>query len=141
MLLTTISKSALVILIASVIVFAAHSNSTSSAVKTISGKCRHVVDGDSFYLQGYKPQIRLWGVDAPERNKAGYQHAKDRLIALAKNKSLVCEKKTTDKYGRTVARCFLANNKNKKDISQMLIESKVAKEYCWFSKGFYGTCD
>ena len=37
--------------------------------------CRYVVDGDSLYLQGIKKQIRLWGVDAPERNEKGFKQA------------------------------------------------------------------
>ncbi|NNC54748.1 MAG: hypothetical protein HKO07_03390 [Pseudomonadales bacterium] len=41
---------------------------TSAAVEH-NATCRYVVDGDSLYLAGVKAQIRLWGVDAPERGE------------------------------------------------------------------------
>jgi len=33
-----------------------------------AGAVIRVVDGDSLYLEGVTAQIRLWGVDAPERD-------------------------------------------------------------------------
>ena len=104
-----------------------------------SGKVRHVVDGDSLYIAGVEPQIRLWGVDAPERDERGYQAAKDKLIDIAKGKRIGCETKDIDKYERIVGRCFiLATNL---EINRVLIESGVSQEYCRFTRNFYQTCD
>ncbi len=103
-------------------------------LKIIKARVRYIVDGDSIYLKGYKPQIRLWGVDAPERGKYGYQAATRYLKKIAKARILTCEMVDKDRYGRTVARCFLSNGK---EINRMMIESGTAQEYTRFSKGFY----
>ncbi len=107
------------------------------AGEPFSGQVRYVVDGDSLYLHGLKKQIRLWGINAPERNEPGYKQATRQLRSLTLHKHLTCYRQDTDKYGRTVARC---ENKNGEDISRSMLESGKAKEYCWFSKGFYGSC-
>ena len=62
---------------------------------TITGVVRHVVDGDSLYIEGVEPQIRLWGVDAPERDEEGYKAATDALTRLAKGKRIICARKWT----------------------------------------------
>ncbi len=104
-----------------------------------TGTVRHVVDGDSLYIKGVEPQIRLWGVDAPERDERGYQTAKDKLIDLAKGERIGCETKDIDKYDRIVGRCFVVL-KNL-EINKELIESGVSQEYCRFTKNYYRTCD
>ena len=96
------------------------------------------------YIEGHKKQIRLWGVDAPETHEAGYDRAKKKLLKLAKGEQLSCEVKDIDKYGRTVARCFQTNTagvmQRRQEINKMMIVSGSTKEYCRFTKGFYGYC-
>ena len=75
-----------------------------SSGEFIEGHCRAVVDGDSLYIEGFEPQIRLWGVDAPERDESGYDRAKQQLNSLAYRQQLQCEQMDIDRYGRTVAR-------------------------------------
>jgi len=109
--------------------------------KKIAGRCERVVDGDSLYIAGHKAQVRLWGVDAPERGERGYLLAKDTLSALAKGNKLHCTIKDIDKYQRAVARCFVQKSDNAQlELNRALLEAGVAREYCWFSKGFYGFC-
>lgn len=96
-----------------------------------------IVDGDSLYLQGIDTQIRLFGVDAPERNEPGYAEARTALRQLAKGKDLHCDQVDKDRYDRIVARCFLPDGL---EINQLMIESGTADEYCRFSKGLYGAC-
>lgn len=100
----------------------------------IQSTVRFVVDGDSLYLKNYQPQIRLWGVDAPEKKELGYNQARKQLIQLALNQKVSCEIVDIDKYDRSVARCFLENGN---EINRMMIESGVAKEYLRFTKGYY----
>ncbi|MBM1691618.1 thermonuclease family protein [Sulfitobacter geojensis] len=100
----------------------------------VAGTVRHVVDGDSIYVAGHDPQIRLWGVDAPERDEAGFSEATATLTQLAKGKRVTCQQKDQDRYGRTVARCFLPNGQ---EINRVMIESGTAQEYVRFSRGFY----
>lgn len=40
---------------------------------------KYVIDGDTFILKDSETRIRLWGVDATEREEAGYQKSKDNL--------------------------------------------------------------
>lgn len=96
-----------------------------------------IVDGDSLYLQGIKPQIRLFGVDAPERDEAGYRAATDTLRRLVESQRLRCDQVDQDRYERIIGRCFLANGQ---EVNRIMIESGTAKEYCRFSRGVYGHC-
>lgn len=101
-------------------------------------KCVRVVDGDSLYLDGLPTQIRLWGVDAPERGQAGFAEATSTLRQLALHNNLLCRQVDIDKYKRIVAHCFLASGE---DINRLMLESGTAKEYCYFSRGHFGFCD
>lgn len=100
----------------------------------LSGRVRYVVDGDSLYMNGYESQVRLWGVDAPERGSAGYQPATAFLRSIAEDQKITCRQIDRDKYGRTVARCFLSDGQ---EINRMMIESGTAREYRHFTRGFY----
>ena len=100
----------------------------------LSGKVRYVVDGDSLFINGHKPQIRLWGVDAPEDGEAGFQAAADYLFLIAQGQRVTCQQIDRDQYGRTVARCFLPDGR---EINRLMIHSGKAKEYRRFTKGFY----
>ncbi len=104
------------------------------AQPTISGQVVRVVDGDSLYLQGHPVQIRLWGVDAPERHEPGYQSAADYLYSIAHGKRVDCLQMDEDKYGRAVARCFLRSGD---ELNRLMIVSGRAREYKRFSHGFY----
>ena len=100
----------------------------------VSGSVRYVVDGDSLYINGYEPQIRLWGVDAPESDERGFKDATETLKRLALKKAVTCQRVDTDQYGRTVARCFLNDGR---EVNAEMIASGTAVEYHHFSKGFY----
>ena len=102
--------------------------------ETYTGKARYIVDGDTLYINGHKPAIRLWGVDAPEKNESGHNAATATLKKLAQGKKLTCRKIETDRHGRTVARCFLPNGQ---EINAAMIASGTASEYRRFTKGFY----
>lgn len=102
--------------------------------KKIKGRVSYVVDGDSLYLDGYKPQIRLWGVDAPERNERGFHAASETLSRFALGQRLTCRVIEPDRYGRSVARCFLPDGR---EINRLMIESGIAREYQRFTKGLY----
>ncbi len=110
--------------------------------ETHTALVRHVVDGDSLYLLGTQRQIRLWGVDAPERGEDGYHAARKALTKKVKGKRLRCVTKDNDRYGRIVGHCFLAANNHAPavDINEWMIKGGTAKEYCYFTKGFFGYC-
>ncbi len=116
--------------------------STSDLLKPMLSKdVSRVVDGDSLYLRGQQRQIRLWGVDAPERNKTGYWSARRALNSLTKNQRVSCFPKELDRYGRIVSRCFLGGDRSGVELNRQLLTWGVAKEYCYFTRGVYGFCD
>jgi len=101
---------------------------------TYKARVRFVVDGDSLYLRGRKQQVRLWGVDAPERDVAGFERATAVLSRLTQGQRITCREVDQDRYGRSVARCFLPDGR---EINRLMIESGTAREYRHFTKGFY----
>lgn len=68
-----------------------------------------VVDGDTIKLDGLT--YRIWGIDAAETKQAcagGWmagQEATTAMLELVKGRTVTCEGKARDRYGRTVARC------------------------------------
>lgn len=110
--------------------------SRADPLTDFAGPVSRVVDGDTFYLEGLSTRIRLWGVDAPERDEEGFDAATDKLTALVAGKSLSCEQVDTDKYKRIVARCYFADGG---DLSAAMIASGAASEYRRFTDGYYST--
>ena len=122
--------------------FADQKKSSAPETRTRIALVRHVVDGDSLYLVGTKRQIRLWGVDAPELDEYGYHAARKALTKKVKAKRLRCVTKDHDRYGRIVAHCFMPATKRTPalDINEWMIKGGTAKEYCYFTKGYFGYC-
>ena len=109
---------------------------TSVSAADVTGTVR-VVDGDTLDVGGTR--IRLHGIDAPERDQpcttlSGQnwscgdwvtQQVRDRYEGrLAR-----CEPLDTDRYGRVVARCFVAEA----DIGQVLVREGFAYAYRKYS--------
>lgn len=83
----------------------------SPPAETVRGAAR-VADGDSLAIGGGR--IRLKGIDAPELaqtcRRGGEEwpcgrNARDRLAQLAAGRTVSCEGKGHDRYGRLLARC------------------------------------
>jgi endonuclease YncB( thermonuclease family) len=68
-----------------------------------------ITDGDTLKLNGVT--YRLWGIDAPETKQdlpdgwAAGRLATTHLQSLILGRNVICERKYTDRYGRTVAVC------------------------------------
>ncbi|MFV9874985.1 MAG: thermonuclease family protein [Rickettsiales endosymbiont of Dermacentor nuttalli] len=104
----------------------------------ISGYNIKVIDGDIIKVNDIT--IRLYGIDAPERNQLCYNKttnepykcgliAKNKLRKLIQGKKIYCHKKNLDKYNRTIAICYV----NGIDIAQQLIRKGLALAYRKFS--------
>jgi micrococcal nuclease len=104
---------------------------------SFDGIVKSVTDGDTFRVVNLKPAIRVWGLDAPEREEAGGYAATHALSDLISDQLLRCHIKDVDRYGRIVGQCFLPDGR---DIAAAMIQLRVAQEYCRYSGGFYGTC-
>ena len=120
-----------------VMAIAGRSEPDPLAAKRTPAQVAHVIDGDTLILVGNQPRIRLWGVDAAEADEAGFQMARNALIDLAQGKRISYIFMDHDRYGRLVARVFLPDGQ---EVNRLLIEQGRAREYCKYSKGFYGDC-
>lgn len=103
----------------------------------IAGHVTRVVDGDTFRLDSADERIRVWGLDAAERDEPGGAQATAALTALIAGKTLTCRQRDIDRYGRTVGQCFLPDGR---DIAAVMIESGAAEEFCRYSGNHYRTC-
>ena len=109
-------------------------NFTISRTVTVT----RVSDGDS--LRSGKLRIRLFGIDAPEKNQqctnadgakwACGETAQKMLEALvAKAPYLQCDLIDTDRYGRAVMRCFAGET----DLGAALVRAGLALAYRQYS--------
>lgn len=91
-----------------------------------------IVDGDTLKLGG--TTYRLWGIDAPESKQwcgdypAGIQ-AGATLQSLIAGKTVACDPKTTDRYGRTVAIC----RADGVDLGRVLVRRGMAWAFTRYS--------
>jgi endonuclease YncB( thermonuclease family) len=125
-----------------VVLTAQHPQSASAAEKVtaLAGDVR-VTDGDTIRLAGTR--IRLWGMDAPERDQtcedsAGALYrcgdeATHELASLVSGERVTCEPRDTDQYGRTVARC----SAHGEDIAKHMVRTGHALDYTRYSHGAY----
>lgn len=94
-----------------------------------------VVDGDTIRLDGEK--IRLWGVNAPEMSTTEGEKAKAYLEKYLADKDVVCYPTSVDRYGRTVAMCYVGNT----DIACHMVNRGHAEDWPMFSDGYYKGCN
>lgn len=91
----------------------------------VSGKCTHVVDGDTIDVDGVG-RVRFVGVNTPERGVTGYICSKRfvQKLCLDKEVSLdIDDSKHTDKYGRYLA-VVIVDGKN---LNEMLLKENLAE--------------
>ncbi|MBO9966814.1 thermonuclease family protein [Xanthomonas phaseoli] len=99
-----------------------------------------VTDGDTLTVS--KQRIRLWGIDAPESNQLcirsnGRSWPCGRRSAAALDdylldKTVRCQPKDTDHYGRVVAECFLHGE----SVNRWMVSSGWAVAYRQYSTSF-----
>lgn len=104
-----------------------------------------VVDGDTLRLQGER--IRLFGIDAPERDQVCLndkfmlyrcgEAARAHLITLIANRKVECWAEVKDHYNRWVATCTVDG----KDIGDAMVRAGHAIDYPRYSKGVYAKAE
>ena len=92
----------------------------------------YITDGDTIKIKNV--QIRLFGIDAPELDHPYGKKAKWALHKLCKGHVIRAEITDQDKYGRTVAQCFLSDGR---DLSAEMVKQGLAIDWPKFSGGKY----
>lgn len=99
----------------------------STEQRTVS----YVFDGDTFATG--EQRYRLWGIDTPEKDQPYADIAKSHLIKYLSQYQWRCLYKDTDRYNRFVVHC----THNGDDLNAMLVEQGLAKDFTFFSKGYF----
>jgi endonuclease YncB( thermonuclease family) len=98
-----------------------------------------VIDGDSIVVAGER--IRLRGIDAPEQDQACIRSGRNWMagresaafmVDLVAGKTVECDRIESDKYGRTVAICFVED----RDIGAAMVRAGWAIAYRRFDKRY-----
>lgn len=106
----------------------------------LEGVVVKIIDGDSFRVDDV--EVRLWGVDAPEYRFKGFEAAREGLRSRIAGRFIQCTVLDQDRYERQVARCqFDAGDEGKKDLGLSLLQAGLVREYCHYSRNYYGYCE
>ncbi|MEP4197571.1 MAG: thermonuclease family protein [Aliishimia sp.] len=111
----------------------------SSAAADVTGRI-DVVDGDTFHVGGVT--VRLHGIDAPEKDQtckgpdgntwACGAWVTEQVRGAYQGKRTRCKEETVDRYGRSVARCFVRGA----DVGQRLVQDGIAMAYREYSMAY-----
>jgi micrococcal nuclease len=101
------------------------------AKQPYTAKCIGVADGDTITVLKDRKQIRirLYGIDAPEKNQAFGQQAKNSLSKAAFNKYVKVFPQGTDRYGRTLAWLFVGD----KCLNREMVANGMAWHYAQYA--------
>jgi len=99
---------------------------------TLQGRVVRVVDGDTVDVQvgTQRVVVRLEGVDCPEGSQPWSSAARDSTARQTLDKTVTLRVKETDRYGRTVARVFVAGS----DVSKQLLREGLAWHFKRYNK-------
>lgn len=115
----------------------------SSNRGTIAGTAS-VIDGDTIEIHGER--IRLHGIDAPESSQTCTSSgtswrcgadAANKLSEKIGRQTVICDKRDTDRYGRSVAVCTVAGQ----DVNEWLVSEGLAVAYRQYSSDYTGQED
>ena len=85
------------------------SSSETKPMQVLEGICVGVSDGDSLHLElpdGERVRVRLYGIDAPEKDQECALAARKKLGKLIYDKEIRVEVLDVDKYGRYVGKVY-----------------------------------
>ena len=104
----------------------------TTPVHAYQAKLVGIGDGDSLtvLVQGREKELRLYGIDAPEKKQAFGQKAKGVVTAFCVGKRLDIEEIDQDDYGRSVA-WVLADGQS---VNEMMVASGYAWVYRFFCR-------
>lgn len=105
-----------------------------AGVDGIPGRVSHVFDGDSFVMRsdGRKVEVRVFGVDAPEKGQPWSKRARTRSRDLLEGTDVVVRVTTErDAYGRVVGEVFLPDGRN---YAHVIVGEGLAWQFRRYSK-------
>ena len=95
-----------------------------------------VVDGDTIKFNG--TTYRLWGIDAPEIHQscadgwAACRIATNYIEGLMRDRQIMCEAKSKDRYGRTIGLC----KADDRDLGAAMVRAGMAWAYLQYSRDY-----
>lgn len=104
------------------------------SVDGIRGRIERVFDGDSFVMRsdGRKVEVRVFGIDAPEKGQPFSKKARTRSKELLEGEDVVIEVTTPrDVHGRVVGNVFLADGRN---YAHVIVGEGLAWQFRRYSK-------
>ncbi|WP_212612125.1 thermonuclease family protein [Sphingomonas lacunae] len=110
----------------------------AASAQVIAGQAE-IIDGDTLHVAGER--IRLHGIDAPESqqqcqragaNWACGEESTRQLEALVGERSVRCEARDVDRYGRTVAVCRAGSL----DLGQAMVQTGMAVAFTRYSTDY-----
>jgi endonuclease YncB( thermonuclease family) len=106
---------------------------TVKLIKTTTHKVVSVYDGDTITVDnnGEKEKIRLNGIDCPEKSQYYGKESTKKLSKAILGKEVLVERKSKDRYGRTIGVIYLKSGRN---INEMLVETGCAWWYRQYAK-------
>lgn len=106
---------------------------SAAPAETLRGKCSYVQDGDSLkFVQNGRSEevrVRLYGVDAPEKNQEFAAQSRKKLEKLVRGKNIRLEVIDKDKYGRYVAKVYVG----KVYVNLEMLKAGLAWHYDYYA--------
>ena len=100
----------------------------------MTGICVGVSDGDSLLLElpgGDRVRVRLFGIDAPEKDQDGALPARKKLTRLVYDKPVRVEVQDIDKYGRYVGKVYAGA----RYVNRYMLKEGLAWHYRYYAAG------
>ena len=106
---------------------------SASTAAELAGKVVHIADGDTLTIldaQNTQHKIRLFGIDAPEKNQPFGSKSREALASQVHEKQVRIDTHGKDRYGRTVGTVFVEGH----DANLWMVENGWAWWYRHYAK-------
>lgn len=108
-----------------------------SRAEGLYGQADKIFDGDSFIFRandGRRLEVRILGIDAPERGQDHATASRDALRRLLARETRL-EVQDVDRYGRSLAHVYVA------DSNESVAEAMISGGHAWVYKKYRGDAD